>query len=131
MCEASQVYYRRFLLGILCIRMHIISNLVCTFGLIGDLFEISEMWLQITPFRFVGSTAMMKRLRTASSPYLHPLNASHTDLMNANGEVEPSDKIAAIGLEKLKAKGNLLPLLPIPAKPGVHHSWRTDLTLRC
>lgn len=84
--------------------------------------------LQITPFRFVGSTAMMKRLRTASSPYLQPLTASQIDLSHADGEIEPGDRIAAIGLDKLKGKGNLLPLLPIPAKPAVHfssgHSYR-------
>ena len=62
---------------------------------------------------------MMKRLRTASSPYLKPLSGSLTDLSHTNGEVEQGDRIAAIGLDKLKAKGNLLPLLPIPAKPAV------------
>ena len=62
----------------------------------------------------------MKRLRTASSPYLQPLSGSQVDLSHTNGEVDPGEKIAAIGLDKLKGKGNLLPLLPIPAKPAVY-----------
>lgn len=78
--------------------------------------------MQITPFRFVGSTAMMKRLRTASSPYLQPLSKSQIAMDEANGEIngpEGTDMIAAIGLDKLKGNADLLPPLPIPPRPAV------------
>ena len=69
--------------------------------------------MQITPFRFVGSTAMMKRLRTASSPFMHGPEDSQTSQRN--------DSPAAKGQQ-----AQLAPLLPItdlnikaPAKPPV------------
>lgn len=43
-------------------------------------------------------------------------------MAQANGVLEGSeagDCIAAVGLERLKGKGDLLPLLPIPSKQGV------------
>lgn len=72
----------------------------------------------------------MKRLRTTSSPYLQPLSDSQTDLSGANGELDAGDRIAAIGLDRLKAKGNLLPLLPIPPKSTVQlfcTKWKSHL----
>ena len=65
---------------------------------------------------------MIKRLRTASSPYLQPPHAAESGMEGVdltNGGKEDGDRIGAIGLDKLKGRGNLLPLLPIPAKPGV------------
>lgn len=76
----------------------------------------STAGLQITPFRFVGSTAMMKRLRTVSSPFLQPLDGCQP---NPDTYAGPAGTLGTGAIDKLKAKGNLLPLLAIPAEPGV------------
>ena len=62
---------------------------------------------------------MMKRLRTASSPFLQPLDGSQPADEQSESEAEQEERISAFGLGKLKGNGDLLPLLPIPLKPVV------------
>ena len=78
--------------------------------------------MQITPFRFVGSTAMMKKLRTSSSPFMdYDLDGSVTSQSSSHAGLR-AEGAAAIGqsnLDALKSRGGLLPLLPLPSRSGV------------
>lgn len=80
--------------------------------------------MQITPFRFVGSTAMMKRLRTSSSPFMQVPEGSATS--QGSESVVQKGIIGHTTLEKLKANGPLLPLVPIPGKVQVKKAARTS-----
>ena len=75
-----------------------------------------ESGMQITPFRFVGSTAMMKKLRTASSPFMdRDFDGSATSQASLHAGPE-AEGAAQSDLGALKSRGPLLPLLPLPSK---------------
>jgi len=77
--------------------------------------DLTSLQTQITPFRFVGSTVMMNRLRTASSPYLGgDDNSSVTSQMST--PPQQTDTIAAVGGGKLWGKPAPPPLLPLDQK---------------
>ncbi len=83
--------------------------------------ELPSARLQITPFRFVGSTVMMNRLRTASSPYLGGAEDGGSLTSQLSNSPEPADTIAAVGGDKGRAKGPL-PLLPLDQKTPLVNS---------